>query len=93
MSGREDTGSNDVAGAAAFERWRARNYGGPDDDTPMRYSGRPRLTGCRCHSRSEEPCEWCSRTEDEPPTTRPARKPTETEVDLDPLPDSEWSDA
>lgn len=61
----EDTHSNDVSGAEAFERWRARNYDAPDDDTPMRFNGRRRLDGCRCHSRSMEPCDWCTRTEDE----------------------------
>jgi hypothetical protein len=68
VSGPEDTGSNTVRDAELFERWRAKNYE-PDDrdeDEPrpqrrgLNWSG-----GCRCHSASEEPCDWCSRPAEE----------------------------
>ena len=62
MSGpREDTGSRTPEDAERFERWRARTYDPPDDDAGMdEYEPRARGRGCRCHSRSEEPYEYCS---------------------------------
>lgn len=62
----EDTGSRDVASAAAYERWRAQ--GDEDYEPSARRSSR---SGCRCHSRSEEPCDYCSREEPEPEELEP----------------------
>ena len=65
MNSPEDTGSRTPRDAEAFERWRARNYDAPDEDErPTRRRGL-RWDGCRCHSASEEPCDWCSRPGDE----------------------------
>lgn len=62
MSRPEDTGSRTVADAADYERWRAKGDPPDEDDELLPRGPRraPRL-GCRCHSRSEEPCDWCSR--------------------------------
>ena len=48
MNRPEDTGSRTVADAASYE-----------DDAPRR--SRSRADRCRCHSASEEPCDYCTR--------------------------------
>ena len=73
----EDTGSRTVADAAAYERWRAKGDPAPDEDerdyeTVYRVSPRV-LSGCRCHSASEEPCDWCSEPNDPPEPIKPRR--------------------
>jgi hypothetical protein len=56
----EDTGSRTVADAASYERWRSRGEDhGYEDDAPRR--SRSRADRCRCHSASEEPCDYCTR--------------------------------
>lgn len=65
----EDTGSRDVASAAAYERWRAQ---GDEDYEPEPRRGRSSWSGgCRCHSRSEEPCDYCSQEAPEPEEREP----------------------
>ena len=61
MSRPEDRGSHDVASAAAYERWRSQDDA-PDHDEGYSRSSRARARDyCRCHSASEEPCDYCSR--------------------------------
>ncbi len=60
MTPPEDTGSNTPEDARRYEEWRARHYDeAMDHDEAM--GGRSfRARGCRCHSASEEPCDYCS---------------------------------
>jgi hypothetical protein len=69
VSGTEDTGSRSVSDAAAFERYRARNYDPPEDDGEQLADGPPQPryvrgyrvpTRCTCNARSEEPCDFCA---------------------------------
>lgn len=62
--GQEDAGSRTVEDAARFERWRSKHYDPPADGDPRPgpryYMGTRVPTRCTCHSRSEEPCDFCS---------------------------------
>lgn len=61
MTQPEDTGSNTPEDARRYEEWRARHYDDHDEGGPRRTRGRSlKARGCRCHSASEEPCDYCS---------------------------------